>query len=182
MNEILYLRQFGFRKNHSTPHALIHLLNKITSAIDQRETTVGIFLDLSKAFDTIDHDILFTKLEHYGIRDAALQWIKSYFSYRYQFVQFNQSCSPMQTIKYGVPQGSILGPLFFILYINDLQNASELVELLLFADDTRSKDLEFSPCPNYFFVKFSQLKEKTAGVLKKIISEMAKPHTAAILM
>ena len=65
-----------------------------------------------------------------------LQWIKSYFPYRYQFVQFNQTCSPMQTIKCGVPQGSILGPLFFILYINDLPNASELIELLLFADDT----------------------------------------------
>ena len=90
MNEIFYLRQFGFRKNHSTSHALIHLLNKISSAIDQRETTVGIFLDLSKTFDTIDHDILFTKLEHYGIRDAALQWIKSYFSYRYQFVRGTQ--------------------------------------------------------------------------------------------
>ena len=91
--------------NHSTSHALIHLLNKISSAIDQHETTVGIFLDLSKAFDTINHDILLTKLEHYGIRDLALQWIKSYFSYRYQFVQFNQTCSPMQTIKCGVPQG-----------------------------------------------------------------------------
>ena len=73
---------------------------------------------------------------NYGIRDAALQWIKSYFSYRYQFVQFNQTCSPMQTIKCGVPQGSILGPLFFIFYINDLANAPELIELLLFADDT----------------------------------------------
>ena len=133
-NEVFYLRQFGFRKNHSTSHALIHLLNKISSAIDQHETTVGIFLDLSKAFDTINHDILLTKLEHYGIRDMALQWIKSYFSYRYQFVQFNQT--PMQTIKCGVPQGSILGPLFFILYINDLPNASELIEVLLFADDT----------------------------------------------
>ena len=136
-NEIFYLRQFGFRKDHSTSHALIHLLNKISSAIDQHETTVGIFLDLSKALDTIDHEILFTKLEHCGIHDVALQWIKSYFSYRYQFVQFNQSCSLMQTIKCGVPQGSILGPLFFILYINDLPNASELIELLLFADDTR---------------------------------------------
>ena len=135
-NKVFHLRQFGFRKNHSTSHALIHLLNKISSAIDQHETTVGIFLDLSKAFDTINHDILLTKLEHYGIRDVALQWIKSYFSYRYQFVQFNQTCSPMQTIKCGVPQGSILGPLFFILYINDLPNASELIELLLFADDT----------------------------------------------
>ena len=66
---ILYRCQFGFRKNYSTSHALIHLINKISSAIDQRETTVDVFLDLSKAFDTLDHQILFTKLEHYGIRD-----------------------------------------------------------------------------------------------------------------
>ena len=112
------------------------MLNKISSAIDQHESTVGIFLDLSKAFDTLDHGILLNKLEHYGIRDTALQWIKSYFSYRYQFVQFHQTDSPMQIIKCGVPQGSILGPLFFILYINDLPNASKLVEPLLFADDT----------------------------------------------
>jgi len=114
---------------------LIHLLNKISSAIDQNETTVGIFLDLCKAFDTIDHDILFTKPDLYGIRDAALQWIKSYFSNRFQFVQFNQTCSPMQTIKCSVPQGSIQGSLFFTLYITELSNASELTELLLFTDD-----------------------------------------------
>ena len=100
---ILYRCQFGFRKNYSTSHALIHLINRISSAIDQRETTVGVFLDLSKAFDTLDHQILFTKLEHYGIRDVALQWIKSYFSCRQQFVQINQTCSSMQTIKCGVP-------------------------------------------------------------------------------
>ena len=134
-NEIFYLCQFGFRKNHSTSQALIHLL-KISSAIDQHETTVGIFLDLYKAFDTLNHEILFTKLEHYGIRDVAPQWINSYFSNRCQFVQFNETCSSMRTIKCGVPQGCILGPLFFILYINDLPNVSELMELLLFADDT----------------------------------------------
>ena len=112
-------------KNYSTPHALIHLINRISSAIDQRETTIGVFLDLSKAFDTLDHQILFTKLEHYGIRDVALQWIKSYFSCRQQFAQINQTCSSMQTIKCGVLQGSILDPLFFILYIDDLPKASK---------------------------------------------------------
>ena len=80
--------------------------------------------------------ILFTKLEHYGIRDVALQWIKSYFSCRRQFVQINQTYSSMQTIKCGVPQGSILGPLFSILYVNDLPKVPKLTELLLFADDT----------------------------------------------
>ena len=133
---ILYRCQFGFRKNYSTSHALLHLINRISTAIDQRETTVGVFLDLSKAFDTLDHEILFAKLEHYGIRNVALQWIKSYFSNRGQFVQINQTCSSTQTIKCGVPQGSILGPLFFILYINDLPRASKLTEPLLFADDT----------------------------------------------
>ena len=94
------------------------------------------FLDLSKAFDTLDHEILFAKLDHYGIRDVALRWIKRYFSCRQQFVQFNEACSTKQTIKCGVPQGSISGPLFFVLYINDLPNASKLTQPLLFADDT----------------------------------------------
>ena len=92
-----------------------------------------------RSFQSIRHSrqqILFAKLEHYGICDVALQWFKSYFSCRQQFVRFNQACSPMQTIKCGVPQGSILGPLLFILYINDLPNASELTDPLLFADDT----------------------------------------------
>ena len=109
---------------------------------------MGVFLDLTKAFDTLDHEILFAKLEHYGIRDVALQWIKSYFSYRRQFVRINQTCSSTQTIKCGVPQGSILGRLFFILYINDHPRASKLTESLLFADDTSIFFLNSNP--NYF--------------------------------
>ena len=97
---------------------------------------MGVFLDPSKAFDTLVHQILFTKLEHYGIRGVVLQWIKSYFSCRRQFVQINQTCSSTQTIKCGVSQESILGPLFFILYVNDLPKVSKLTEPLLFADDT----------------------------------------------
>ena len=94
-HDILYRCQFGFRKNHSTSHALIHLVNKIASAIDQHETTVGVFLDLSKAFDTLDHHILFAKLEHYGIRDVALQWFKSYFSCRHSV----SSCRGISSCK-----------------------------------------------------------------------------------
>jgi len=134
--DILYHLQFGFRKNHSTNLALTHLVNKIASSIDRSEITIGIFLDLSKAFDTLNHNILFYKLEHYGIRGTALQWIKSYFFERKQFVQYQSTLSSYQTIKCGVPQGSILGPLLFLLYINDLPNASHIAETLLFADDT----------------------------------------------
>ena len=133
--EILYCYQFGFRKNNSTNFALIHLTNKIATAIDQNKITAGVFVDLSKAFDTLNHQILFSKLERYGIRGVALQWIKSYFENREQFVQHDVSSSK-QIIQCGVPQGSILGPLFFILYINDLPNALRLAEPLLFADDT----------------------------------------------
>ena len=135
-NDIFYQLQFGFRKNHSTALSLIYLVNKIATSIDQNEITAGVFLDLSKAFDTLDHQILFHKLEHYGVCGPALQWIKSYFSNRNQFVQINDTRSSEQIIRRGVPQGSILGPLFFILYINDLPKTTRLAECLLFADDT----------------------------------------------
>lgn len=98
--------------------------------------TAGVFLDLSKAFDTISHEILFYKLEHYGFRGIALSWIKSYFKNRKHFVQFGKIKSSEAITRCGVPQGSILGPLFFILYINDIPNSVRSVELLLFADDT----------------------------------------------
>ena len=123
--EILYCYQFGFRSNHSTNLALIHLTNKIATATDQHEIAAGVFLDLSKAFDTLNHDILFSKLEHCGIRGVALHWIKSYFNNRKEFVSYNVS-SNEQVIKCGVPQSSILGPLLFILYINDLFRAHHI--------------------------------------------------------
>ena len=97
---------------------------------------MGLFIDLSKAFDTVNHDILLAKLEFYGVRGVALQWFKSYLSCRTQFVQYNGYNSSSKYIKCGVPQGSILGPLLFLLYINDLCNVSKALDFILFADDT----------------------------------------------
>ena len=135
-HNILFNNQYGFRKNHSTSFALIDLFDKISQAIDDREYTVGIFLDLSKAFGTINFNILFDKLQYYGIRGLALDWIKDYFAKRSQYVQFNGTDSTCKDIKCGVPQGSILGPLFFLIYVNDLSNASDILKFILFADDT----------------------------------------------
>ena len=118
--KILYDKQYGFRKKHSTYMALITLMDKLTNAIENGEYVIGIFLDFSKAFDTVNHDILLEKLEHYGIRCCALSWFRSYLSNRPQYVTYNGTTSMSQTIKCGVPQGSILGPLLFLIYINDL--------------------------------------------------------------
>ena len=135
-HSILSDNQYGFLKHHSTAYALACLYDKISSAIENKECTVGIFIDLSKAFDTVDHNILISKLEHYGVRGTALRWFKSYLSNRQQYVEFNGISSETCEIKCGVPQGSILGPLLFLLYINDLCNVSTVVDFILFADDT----------------------------------------------
>ena len=107
--EILNDKQYGFRPKHSTYMAIAQLVDKITNAVEKNETTIGIFLDLSKAFDTIDHSILLHKLEHYGFR--GIEWFKNYLSNRTQYVAFNNCTSESGNITCGVPQGSILGPL-----------------------------------------------------------------------
>ena len=135
-DNILSEHQYGFRKNRSTELAINEFIDKITKAIDKGKYTIGIFLDLSKAFDTINHTILIKKLEYYGIRGIALKWFQNYLTSRKQIVKYNDIMSEAMTITTGVPQGSILGPLLFLLYINDIQNCSELVSTILFADDT----------------------------------------------
>ncbi len=135
-NNILYKHQFGFRNAYSTYMAMILLEDKITQAMDNGEYTLGLFLDFSKAFDTINHTILMSKLHHYGIRGISLDWFQSYMTNRSQSVTYNGYTSTTLPITCGVPQGSILGPLLFLLYINDLCLASPRLFSIIFADDT----------------------------------------------
>ena len=135
-HKLLYKLQFGFRSDHSTAMALMTLVDNISNSIENGKFTLGVFLDFSKAFDCLNHKILFQKLEFYGVRDVALEWFKSYLKNRKQYVVFNKTESNYMNISCGVPQGSILGPLLFLLYVNDIVNVSTLLFPMLFADDT----------------------------------------------
>ena len=135
-NNVLYTSQYGFREKHSTVNAITELVCDITNAIENKENTLGVFLDLSKAFDTINHTILLHKLEFYGVRGLALNWFKSYLTTRKQYVLYNNVKSRTLDITCGVPQGSILGPLLFLIYVNDIANCLNHSKVIVFADDT----------------------------------------------
>jgi hypothetical protein len=135
-NKILHENQFGFRRKVSTCSALLQLVDKISGSMDRRKTTIGVFIDLAKAFDTVDHQILLQKLEFYGVRGIALDWFKNYLSHRKQYVVVNKMSSSTSCVRCGVPQGSILGPILFLIYVNDLNYASSKLENIMFADDT----------------------------------------------
>jgi len=135
-NNIIYNLQFGFRKSHSTSHALIYLTENVRKALDESYFCSGVFVDLQKAFDTVDHDILLHKLNHYGVRGVENNWFKSYLYERRQFVCINGVKSEEVVMHYGVPQGSVLGPLLFLIYINDLNKALKYCKTIHFADDT----------------------------------------------
>ena len=136
VNNLLYKSQYGFRKKHSTDLAGLEFNDKIVNHLDESKLPLAIFLDLSKAFDTIDHDILIRKLCFYGITGNSLNWFKSYLTNRKQYVQFKDSLSSYSMIKTGVPQGSILGPLLFIIYMNDIAQITDKFYFTIYADDT----------------------------------------------
>ena len=135
-HQILYLYQFGFRKDHSSYMALMVLIDKLTKCLENGDYVVGVYLDFSKAFDTVNHEILLKKLDHYVIRSAALSWFEIYLSNRTQFVTYDSVSSNCKSISCGVPQGSILGPLLFLLYINDLNSVCKDAMSIFFADDS----------------------------------------------
>ena len=135
-NDLFYKSQYGFRKSHSTELAALELADRISQYLDNGEIPIAIFLDLSKAFDTLDHKILLSKLEYYGIKGTALKWFESYLSNRSQYVIYDNTKSQQSPLFTGVPQGSVLGPLLFLIYMNDVSNASDKFNSVLFADDT----------------------------------------------
>ena len=128
--------QYGFRKTLSTQHAILDIVSTIHTNMDKRLFSCGVFIDLKKAFDTVDHKILLHKLDHYGFRGVINKWFSSYLQGRTQTTQIDSYISAQNDITYGVPQGSVLGPLLFLIYINDVQECSEKLKFFLFADDT----------------------------------------------
>ena len=132
----IYNLQFGFRQRHSTNHALLCMTQQIKDIIDNVNIAIGVFVDFQKAFDTVNHKILLRKLEHYGVRGVTNDWFSSYLSKRSQYVKINGSESKISKIDHGVPQGSVLGPLLFLVYINDLHTCIHHSTVRHFADDT----------------------------------------------
>ena len=145
-HQLLSNHQYGFRSGRSTSMAVMEVVEALSSGIENKEYAVGVFIDLKKAFDTIDHRILLQKMERYGIRGVASEWLKSYLQERQQYVHIKNTNSDTQKVTHGVPQGSVLGPKLFIIYINDICTALKSLKCVLFADDTSlystGKDLD----------------------------------------
>ena len=135
-NNIFYEKQFGFQASNSTQHAFIQLISQILDDFNEHKYTLGIFINLSKAFDNVDHNILLKKLDMYGIKGKDLKWFQSYLTKRKQFIKCRDQNTDLEVLRCGVPQGSILGPFLFLIFVNDFKNSTKLLDLIMFADDT----------------------------------------------
>ena len=136
LNEFLYNGQYGFRENMSTQYAIVNIVTSIQNNMANKLFTSGIILDFNKAFDTVDHSILLSKLYHYGMRGPVNDWFSSYLVGRVQTTQIDNQISSKRNMLTGVPQGSVLGPLLFLIYTNDIYNSSEKLSFYLLTDDT----------------------------------------------
>ncbi len=134
--KLFYSAQYGFRTEHSTEFAALELVDRLMLEMDKKNTSINIFLDLSKAFDTLNHGILLQILKYYGLTGIALNLMESYITNPKQFVLIDDVKSEMLPMNTGIPQGTILGPLLFIFYINDIANSSDLFSFVVYADDT----------------------------------------------
>ena len=135
-HQLLSSSQYGFRQANSTEHAILDMVESIRTNMDKRLFSCGVFIDLKKAFDTVDHKILLDKLNYYGLRGIDNQWFSSYLTNRTQTTEINSFISDKEVVSCGVPQGSVPGPLLFLLYVNDIQYCSRKLKFFLFADDT----------------------------------------------
>ena len=170
MNKLLYSSQYGFRKGHSMELASIELVDRAYEYLDSGKLPISVFLDLSKAFDTLNH-ILLDKLKYYGVSITPLNWFASYLHNRKQFVDYEGALSNIVLMTTGVPQGSILGPLLFIIYMNDIRETSKNFKTILYADDTNliSPLCSFSASTSLKNVQTEQLSENINKELDNIL-------------
>ncbi len=170
-NNLFINSQYGFRKNHATEYAAMEFVDQIAQTLNNKRTPFAIFIDLSKAFDTLDHHILLQKLKYYGIQGTQLSWFESYLTGRSQCVKYREAISASKDLTTGIPQGSVLGPLLFLIYINDISKSSRLFHAVLFADDT-----SLIGTITHFHIRAPKSEEDIHILNNRINTELARIH------